>query len=200
MCPAYLKGATAEISANGFQICKLMCPAYLKGATAEISANGFRKWKGLPKSSKLKEDNGTKSALRNKQKKKTQWRSDDSDSGEDDDPVLDDDLDMDVDDDDGDTECIFCNVRGKYDPDSVQEPMSRPDRNQWKQAMQEELQSLDDSGAWKIADDPESGTITKSLGKVLRVGFQTTQNFFCGLGEFQVRYSYTLAIFIEKQT
>lgn len=28
---------------NAYQICKLMCPAYLKSATAEISANGFRK-------------------------------------------------------------------------------------------------------------------------------------------------------------
>ncbi|XP_072380823.1 uncharacterized protein [Diabrotica undecimpunctata] len=28
---------------NSYQICKLMCPAYLKSATAEISANGFRK-------------------------------------------------------------------------------------------------------------------------------------------------------------
>ncbi|KAK9739565.1 DDE superfamily endonuclease [Popillia japonica] len=29
--------------ANAFHICKLTCPAYLKSATAEISANGFRK-------------------------------------------------------------------------------------------------------------------------------------------------------------
>lgn len=28
---------------TAYQICRLMCPAYLKIATAEISANGFRK-------------------------------------------------------------------------------------------------------------------------------------------------------------
>ncbi|KAK9744193.1 hypothetical protein QE152_g8009 [Popillia japonica] len=38
---------------------------------------------------------------------KTQWTSDDSDSDEDDDPVLDDDSDMDVDDDNGDTMYIL---------------------------------------------------------------------------------------------
>lgn len=48
------------------------------------------------------------------------------------------------------------------EPLTVAEALSRPDKEQWKQAMFEELQSFEENNAWELVDPPESGTIVEN--------------------------------------
>lgn len=50
----------------------------------------------------------------------------------------------------------------KTDPLDVEDMMSRPDRDMWISAMEEELKSFKENKAWEIVEIPESGTIVKS--------------------------------------
>lgn len=44
---------------------------------------------------------------------------------------------------------------------SVKDAMSRPDCKHWMAAMEYELQSFENNGAWEIADIPNSGCVVK---------------------------------------
>ena len=45
------------------------------------------------------------------------------------------------------------------DPVTVSEALSRPDAYKWKQAMEEEMKSFEESDAWELVDCPDKGTV-----------------------------------------
>lgn len=47
-------------------------------------------------------------------------------------------------------------------PSNVCEVFSRHDRQQWQQAMLEEMQSFEDNETWELVDPPEQGTVVES--------------------------------------
>lgn len=47
------------------------------------------------------------------------------------------------------------------DPTTVEEARSRPDAEEWKRAMDEELQAFEDNNAWELVDLPESASVVQ---------------------------------------
>ena len=57
----------------------------------------------------------------------------------------------------------MCTESGNIDVSeiSLKEALQGPEKEQWSQAVKEELQCFDDNEAWELADAPDSGTIVK---------------------------------------
>jgi len=45
------------------------------------------------------------------------------------------------------------------EPLTVTEALSRADKNKWKQAMKEEINSFEENDAWEVVDIPTNGTV-----------------------------------------
>ncbi|KAG5863769.1 hypothetical protein JTB14_015181 [Gonioctena quinquepunctata] len=58
----------------------------------------------------------------------------------------------------GDTD----NLEG--DPTTVRDALARPDKEKWRQAIQDELHSFEVNGAWELVDVPDGGRIVQLSG------------------------------------
>ena len=89
---------------------------------------------------------------------------------------------------------LISGKRLKQEPTSVSEALSSPEKEEWKKAMNSEMESISDNKVWELVELPEEKRVVGSKARLVAQGF--SQCFGVDYARHSALF-YTLSLFLH---